>query len=480
MKPFDRCLQPSRFGLPVLGLIALIVSLTACPLLPFLIPPALEFARNLLSTSSQNYSQNYTNRLETLLMALANTNLASGFGGHQGTVATFAGQQPVPGQHSGPTTAYFPPMPVPEMGQGQGGFPPGTMAPPGYPGAPPGYPGYQNAPGAGYQSPGYPPGASMSGAQSPYGSGYPPQAGSYQTYPGGSAPGYGAAPGYPQTGGTGQGYGAPSYGTAPGYGTAPYGTAPGYQTAPGGGAYGGYPGSGYPAAPGYPTYRSAEAPSATAPPESQPPGASPPAASAPAAAPTAPIGLEVALLRQEIKDGQKVPAIMEDGAVLKDGRGDPQAGDKFKVVFRPDADGYVYVISIDGSGWAQGLFPSPNSSAGNPVSKDQIYVLPEGNNWYSLDQYRGIETIYLVASFQRRPDIEESVKTIAGRERPASAVPQQVTEPAVIPQGFGASAPGKATTIKSDSGQGSQVKLTAFYSRQPNEDLRLTRWFKHE
>jgi hypothetical protein len=346
-----------------------------------------------------------------------------GYGTAPGTAQDpYAAQQPY-GQPG--TQAYGQPS-------GQAGYPqstyPSTTSPYGTP--QPGYPSTQQPPGqTGTQAYGQP------GAQ-PYGQ-----------------PGY-TAPGYPQTSNPGQGYGTPSYG--------------------------GYPGSGYPAAPGYPTYRSPDSPSATAPPAALPPGASPPPASAPGAAPATPIGLEVALLRQEIKEGQKVPVIMEDGDVVKDGRGDPQAGDKFKIVFRPDADGYVYVISIDGSGWAQGLFPSQNSSAGNPVSKDQIYVLPEGNNWYSLDQYRGIETIYLVASFQRRPDIEESVKIIAGRERPASAVPQQVTEPAVIPQGFGTSAPGKETTIKSDSGQGSQVKLTAFYSRQPNEDLRLTRWFKHE
>ena len=509
---------------------AVCLLLTACPALPFLIPPALEFARNLLNTSSQNYSQQYTSRLENLLVAMSRTNLTSGLGGQLG--ASYAGQpypgQPYPGQPyagqqypSAPTTATFPAVPVPDYGQ-QPGYPqPGGMAPPGYPGA---APGYGNMPGTGapqgyppgYQ-PGYATGNTVPAAPSPYGAGYPPAASGYPPYPGtgqqtyGTQPGYPPQPGsqpggYPQTTYPSTGYPAtdPNQQYAQAYGqsgypqsTNPYQQQPGaqsygqtgypqgtnpYQQQPGAQPYGqpGYPGAGYQAAPGYPTYRSVDQPPPNAPATGAAPGAVPPVPTPPVAPPSVPIGLQVALLKQVIKDGQKTVAIMEDGEPLKDGRGDPAAGDKFKLVFQPDADGHVYIVSIDGSGWAQGLFPGPQSTASNPVSKDQIYVLPEGNNWFSLDQYRGIETIYFVASYQRRPDIEESLKTITGRERPATAVPQQVTEPAVIPGGYGSSAPGKVTTIKADSGKANQVSLTAFQSRQPNEDLRVTRWFKHE
>ncbi len=188
------------------------------------------------------------------------------------------------------------------------------------------------------------------------------------------------------------------------------------------------------------------------------------------------IALDVALLR---KTPTGVPVPIQDGDVLKDGRGDPQAGDKFKIVFRPTADCYVYVIAIDGSGWAQGLFPSKHSTLTNPVRKGQEYVLPEGPYWYSLDQYRGVETIYFVASYQQRTDIEQILTRIAGRERSATAVPAKVEQAPVLPNGFGAAQPGPPAVVKTESGE-TLVTPTRFFPNQAGEDLRVTRWFRHE
>jgi hypothetical protein len=355
MKRFDHRGPSFCPSILLLG-IACSVPLASCAALPFLVPPALDFARNLLATSGQNYSQSYTDRLETLLLALAAPHFPAG-GYPQGPGgAVLAGQAPAP------TTATFPPAPVPD---------PGST----YPGLP-----------------------ALAGAVSP-------------SHPGPS-------PSNPSDGG--------------------------------------HAGTAYTPTPGHPADRPAELPRST------------------------PIGLEIALLRQEIRNGEKVPVPIRDGDTLRDGRGDPKIGDKFRIVFRPTSHSYVYVIAVDGSGWAQGLFPSPHSSFSNPVFQDRLYVLPEGNNWYALDQFRGIETIYFVASYRQRPDIEETLKAIAGRERPTSAVPQQVTEPPVIPRGFGSIAPGQTTAISSRSGDTRPVSLTAFYSTQPTEDLRITRWFRHE
>jgi hypothetical protein len=187
----------------------------------------------------------------------------------------------------------------------------------------------------------------------------------------------------------------------------------------------------------------------------------------------------VALLRKTLVNGRPVPVPIQDGDVLKDGRGDPQAGDKFKIVFRPVADCFVYVIAIDGSGWAQGLFPSKNSSSMNPVRKGQEYLLPEGPYWYSLDQYRGVETIYFVAAYQRRADIEEILVKIAGRERSATAVPEKVEQAPVLPHGFSTIQPGQPAVVKTESGE-TPVTPMRFFANQAGEDLRVTRWFRHE
>jgi hypothetical protein len=195
---------------------------------------------------------------------------------------------------------------------------------------------------------------------------------------------------------------------------------------------------------------------------------------------TAPFALDLALLRKDMVNGRPMPVAIQDGDILRDGRGDPQAGDKFKIVFRPASDGYVYVIAIDGSGWAQGLFPSKHSTFSNPVSRGREYVLPEGPFWYSLDQFRGVETIYLVASYRPRPDIEEVLSKIAGRERSPLATPQQVQQAPVVPNGFAGSSPGQSAAIQSESGETRPVNLTTFFSGQAGDDLRITRWFRHE
>ena len=120
-----------------------------------------------------------------------------------------------------------------------------------------------------------------------------------------------------------------------------------------------------------------------------------------------PISLDVLLVKKHLVNGVKSYLPIKDGDVLFDGRGNPQAGDKFRVMFRANTNCYVYVIAVDGTAWAQGIFPPASNPFANPVKAGQQYLLPEGNNWFSLDQFKGIETIFFVASHERRPDIEQ-------------------------------------------------------------------------
>jgi hypothetical protein len=190
--------------------------------------------------------------------------------------------------------------------------------------------------------------------------------------------------------------------------------------------------------------------------------------------------LDVALLRQVTTANGKQVAIMQDGDVLKDGHGDPKAGDKFKVVFRVNAESYIYVIAIDGSGWAQGLYPNKSAGLHNPVKPDQEYTFPEGEHWFSPDQVRGIETFYVIASPGQRPDIEEAIVKIGSHERPPGPPTAQVEEPPILPSGFGATQAGQPTPVKLETGQEAQVTPTTYRAAQAGDDVRVTRWFKHE
>ncbi|MDR4494786.1 MAG: DUF4384 domain-containing protein [Nitrospirales bacterium] len=194
-----------------------------------------------------------------------------------------------------------------------------------------------------------------------------------------------------------------------------------------------------------------------------------------------PIGMDVVLVKKTMRNGASVVLPIKDGDVLRDGRGNAKAGDKFRMMFRPNADGYVYVVAIDGSGWAQGIFPPATAPLANPVKAGEQYVLPEGGNWFSLDQFKGIETIFFVMSNEQRQDIEEILQSITGRERPASESPQQVTKVAMVPYGVGGARPStKPFSLSGGSEQDQTIIPTSYLAQKAGHDLRLTRWFRHE
>jgi hypothetical protein len=154
-------------------------------------------------------------------------------------------------------------------------------------------------------------------------------------------------------------------------------------------------------------------------------------------------------------------------------------------MFRANCDCYVYVIAIDGSAWAQGLFPSLTSPFANPVKNGQQYIIPENNNWLSLDQFKGIETLFFVASPDKRQDIEEILASIAGKERHPRATPQQVTEAPIIPAGFHRSQTSTTPFLLGQGasrvpGQDQGLIPTTYFTQKAGEALRITRWFRHE
>ncbi|MCP5198152.1 MAG: caspase family protein [Gammaproteobacteria bacterium] len=103
------------------------------------------------------------------------------------------------------------------------------------------------------------------------------------------------------------------------------------------------------------------------------------------------------------------------------------SGDLYKIVLRPDQDGYVYIFQVDSSGHIQRIFPM--ASYGklrlnnlNPVRRGVTYFLPAEKKAFRLDRKRGKESIYMFSSRQPRPDIEDlSVKLMRAPTTVASA-----------------------------------------------------------
>lgn len=195
------------------------------------------------------------------------------------------------------------------------------------------------------------------------------------------------------------------------------------------------------------------------------------------------IALDVALLAQQrTPDGRVELRPVDDGEVLHDGRGDPARGDKIKIYFSANCACYVYVIGIDATGYVAQIFPEGDMGAANRVAPGGKYLVPEGTAWWGLDDYRGIEQVYFIASRERRPDIEELVAQLAGQRPELPADYRPVREPAIVAMTRGlvqvqSAAP---TTVPTEYGAEQSFSPTSFQATVADADLVITRWFRHE
>jgi hypothetical protein len=178
------------------------------------------------------------------------------------------------------------------------------------------------------------------------------------------------------------------------------------------------------------------------------------------------------------------PAPIQDGDTLRDGGSDPRKGDVTKFSFRVNCDCYVYVIGADATGYIARIFPDAASGQSNPVRANQQYVVPEGTTWYGLDQYKGVEQVFFIASRTRRQDIEGPLADLAQTAR--SAPPRNfrpVREPAATAaamRGLVKVQMGTPSAVQAESGQRYSFTPQAFASQGGADDVVVTRWFNHQ
>ena len=143
---------------------------------------------------------------------------------------------------------------------------------------------------------------------------------------------------------------------------------------------------------------------------------------------------------------------------------------------------YVYVIGIDATGFAAQIFPDPAANAVNPTQPGQQYMLPEAGSWWGLDEYRGTEQIYFVASFRQRTDIENAIAALAQQPRDPVSNYQPVMQAAIIPvpRGLVKIQNAQPTLVPTSYGKPYEVTPTMFLSTAAGADLVITRWFRHE
>ncbi len=84
------------------------------------------------------------------------------------------------------------------------------------------------------------------------------------------------------------------------------------------------------------------------------------------------------------------------------------SADNYRLVLEPVKDGYVYAFQSTPSGVLVKLFPNETyHPAQNPVRQGQLYYLPSEPNWFYLGQGKGEERLYIVASAEPLPELEE-------------------------------------------------------------------------
>ncbi len=74
------------------------------------------------------------------------------------------------------------------------------------------------------------------------------------------------------------------------------------------------------------------------------------------------------------------------------------SGDQFRLSFVLSTDCYVYVVGIDSRGERNILFPSQLIAQNHYCLANRQYDIPDGDNFFTLDENTGQEQLYLLAS----------------------------------------------------------------------------------
>ncbi|MDR1872463.1 MAG: DUF4384 domain-containing protein [Deltaproteobacteria bacterium] len=86
-----------------------------------------------------------------------------------------------------------------------------------------------------------------------------------------------------------------------------------------------------------------------------------------------------------------------------------KSGDKVKLRFTTNVDGYVYWLAKMSSGQYSILFPSSDSGSNNFVKKNVNNVVPMKGS-FRFDDTPGTETLLVVFSPERIPELDEAVQ----------------------------------------------------------------------
>jgi hypothetical protein len=116
---------------------------------------------------------------------------------------------------------------------------------------------------------------------------------------------------------------------------------------------------------------------------------------------------------QEV-DGLKVKILKSESEALLpvDPAKEFKSGDKIRVAFESNFDGYVYIVNVTPGGKSKVLFPYKHE-ANNMINKGQKYELP-GEGMIEFDEETGTEVLQVYMSRERIKTFEDAVKNNNG------------------------------------------------------------------
>jgi hypothetical protein len=104
---------------------------------------------------------------------------------------------------------------------------------------------------------------------------------------------------------------------------------------------------------------------------------------------------------------QKADADQKPRVITRDT--DLKSGDRIKFFIKPESPCYLYLIYQSSQRELSVLYPSRFKQLDGQETRFGKHYIPEGDQWFELDEHTGREKFYLLASIKRLVDLETLV-----------------------------------------------------------------------
>jgi CHAT domain-containing protein len=163
----------------------------------------------------------------------------------------------------------------------------------------------------------------------------------------------------------------------------------------------------------------------------------------------APLSLSMNIIGQRKEaNGSYTEVIVREGSLL-------QSQDNFQVHVETNRPSHVYVLLFDSEGAASQLFPDPKIEQPGFVEGGRKIAIPDKDLWFWLDERRGTETVFVLASEAPMSDIRELLDKMmkaseSERKRLSGEIRQQIQ---IVERGVGGVAKGKTVSYPLSDGK---------------------------